>query len=136
MSAVDAVISTSGTTHAYANKMHLHQSSDLSVQVVEELLPSGKGTSFDYVGSIKSHPQLIEEEKHSLLWLLAQSPAFHDVIKAEDLCEGHELPDWVKCAGMMGIHISRQDPDAPERVYKMRGVTEVPASAEVGLGTT
>lgn len=107
------------------------QCADLSVQVIEES-PQGKACSFDYVGSVRDHSQLCEEEKHSLLWLLAQSPAFHGIIKASDLGEGHELPDWLKCAGMMGIHISRQDPEAPERVYKMRGVTEVPASTEVG----
>lgn len=103
---------------------------DLSVRVLEGSALD-KRCSFDYVGSIKSHPQLSEEEVHSLLWLLAQAPAFHGLVKASDLSESHELPDWVKCAGMMGVHISRQDPEASERVYKMRGVTEVPASTEV-----
>jgi hypothetical protein len=107
--------------------------SDLSVQVAE-LGATGKAApAFDYVGSIKKHPQLSALEKQSLLWVLAQSPCFHRLIQPADI-GGHAMPDWVKCtgSGMLGIQISRQDPVAPERVYKMRGIAEIPASTEVG----
>jgi hypothetical protein len=103
--------------------------SDLGVQVAE----LGKAApAFDYVGSIKNHPQLSVMEKQSLLWVLAQSPCFHRLIQPADI-GGHAMPDWVKCtgSGMLGIQISRQDPVPPERVYKMRGIAEIPASTEV-----
>jgi hypothetical protein len=32
---------------------------------------------------------------------------------------------------VLGLDVSRQEPVAPERVHKMRGITTVPASAEV-----
>ncbi|WIA10268.1 hypothetical protein OEZ85_010466 [Tetradesmus obliquus] len=106
--------------------------SDLKGQVAE-LGASGKAApAFDYVGSIKNHPQLSDFEKQSLLWVLAQSPCFHRLIQPADI-GGHAMPDWVKCtgSGMLGIQIARQDPVAPERVYKMRGIAEIPASTEV-----
>lgn len=131
MSSATAALRAAGAKNCGLDKI-IAQCSDLAVQVVDGSHP-GKACSFDYVGSVRNHQQLCNEEKHSLLWLLAQAPAFHGIIKASDLGEGHELPDWVKCAGMMGVHISRQDPDVSERVYKMRGVAEVPVSTEVGL---
>lgn len=134
MSSAKSLVKASGANEASQAVIKAH-CSDLTVQVIEHPLAS-KARGFDYVGSIKNHPQLIEEEKHSLLWLLAQSPAFHGIIKQSDLSEGHELVDWVKCTGMMGIHISRQDPEAPERVYKLRGVTEIPTSTEVGTSSS
>lgn len=72
----------------------------------------------------------MEEEKQAVLWVLAQSPAFAHLITEEDIGL-HAMPAWVHCAGLLGIQVSRQDPVAPERVYKMRGITEVPASTEV-----
>jgi hypothetical protein len=110
--------------------------SDLRVQVAE-LGASGKAVpAFDYVGSINKHAQLSDMDKQSLLWLLAQSPCFHRLIQPADI-GGHAMPDWVKCtgSGMLGIQISRQDPVPPERVYKMRGIAEIPASTEVGSTT-
>jgi hypothetical protein len=91
-----------------------------------------KALSFNYAGSILHHPQLSDEDKHAMLWLLAQSPAFlklHTDLPAE-LSEDVQT-DWIRCPGMMGIHVSRQDPEPPERVYKMRGIAEIPACAEV-----
>ncbi|KAF8069475.1 hypothetical protein HT031_001591 [Scenedesmus sp. PABB004] len=90
----------------------------------------GAKAAFDYAGSINNHPQLTQEEKHSLLWVLAQAPSFHGLIQPHEI-GGHELVDWVKCTGCCGIQISRQDPVPPERTFKMRGVAEIPLSTEV-----
>jgi hypothetical protein len=35
------------------------------------------------------------------------------------------------CCSVLGLDVSRQEPVAPERVHKMRGITTVPVSAEV-----
>eukprot|EP00775_Hariotina_reticulata_P010940 gene10940-11094_t len=91
-----------------------------------------KALSFNYAGSILHHPQLSDEDKRAMLWLLAQSPAFqklHTELPAE--LSADMQTNWVRCPGMMGIHVSRQDPEPPERVYKMRGIAEIPACAEV-----
>lgn len=109
------------------------RNSDACVEVADEL--SCKTPAYDYAGSINNHPQLTEMDKQSLLWVLAQSPCFHRLIQLSDI-GGHGMPDWVKCTGMLGIQISRQDPVPPERVYKMRGIAEIPASTEVGNSHT
>lgn len=87
--------------------------------------------AFDYAGSVLRHPQLTDEEKHALIWVLAQSPAFSGLIAAADFGGADSMPDWQRCTGLLGISISRQDPVPPERTYRMRGVAEVPLSAEV-----
>lgn len=37
----------------------------------------------------------------------------------------------LRACSVLGLDVSRQEPVAPERVHKMRGITTVPASAEV-----
>jgi hypothetical protein len=69
---------------------------DLAVKVVER--PSNKhAEAYDYAGSILNHPQLSHEEKQSLLWVLAQSPAFHGLIPSS-VIDFHEMPQWVHCS--------------------------------------
>jgi hypothetical protein len=34
---------------------------------------------------------------------------------------------------VLGLDVSRQEPVAPERVHKLRGITTVPASVEVSV---
>lgn len=69
---------------------------DLAVKVVER--PSKKqAEAYDYAGSILNHPQLSHEEKQSLLWVLAQSPAFHGLIPSS-VIDFHEMPQWVHCS--------------------------------------
>jgi hypothetical protein len=71
---------------------------DLAVKVVERDSKQQR-ESFDYAGSILNHPQLSHEEKHSLLWVLAQSPAFHSLIPASIIDdEVHDLPEWIHCS--------------------------------------
>lgn len=106
---------------------------DLAVKVVESASKQQK-EAYDYAGSILNHPQLSHEEKHSLLWVLAQSPAFHSLVPSSIIDdEVHDLPEWIHCSSssVLGLDVSRQEPVAPERVHKMRGITTVPASAEV-----
>jgi hypothetical protein len=53
---------------------------------------------------------------------------------------------WLVCAetmhvcchvcSVLGLDVSRQEPVPPERVHKMRGITIVPASAEVRQNET
>lgn len=69
---------------------------DLAVKVVESSHSKQKG-AFDYAGSILNHSQLSHEEKQSLLWVLAQSPAFHCLIPSE-VIDFHEMPEWVHCS--------------------------------------
>jgi hypothetical protein len=41
------------------------------------------------------------------------------------------VPMRIFACSVLGLDVSRQEPVAPERVHKMRGITTVPASAEV-----
>lgn len=41
------------------------------------------------------------------------------------------VPVCIFACSVLGLDVSRQEPVAPERVHKMRGITTVPASAEV-----
>lgn len=71
---------------------------DLAVKVVESA-PKQQKEAYDYAGSILNHPQLSHEEKHSLLWVLAQSPAFHSLIPSSIIDdEVHDLPEWKHCS--------------------------------------
>jgi hypothetical protein len=71
---------------------------DLAVKVVESASKQQK-EAYDYAGSILNHPQLSHEEKHSLLWVLAQSPAFHSLVPSSIIDdEVHDLPEWIHCS--------------------------------------
>ena len=83
------------------------------------------------VSMVKQHPELTEKEKHSVLWLMQQSPAFENAITNEDVGL-HNPPEWKTFSQMMHIKACRQDPTPPERTYKLRGVGEIQAPAEVG----
>lgn len=77
---------------------HLSDGHDLAVKVVESA-PKQQKEAYDYAGSILNHPQLTHEEKHSLLWVLAQSPAFHALIPSSLIDdEVHDLPEWKHCS--------------------------------------
>lgn len=70
---------------------------DLAVKVIEPAGPKVKQQQYDYAGSILNHPQLNHEEKQSLLWVLAQSPAFcHHIPSA--MIDFHEMPEWKHCS--------------------------------------
>jgi hypothetical protein len=53
--------------------------------------------AYDYVGSILQHPQLTRTEQQSLLWVLAQCPAYHTLIPSSAFGD-HEMPEWKHCA--------------------------------------
>jgi hypothetical protein len=83
------------------------------------------------VSMVKQHPELTEKEKHSVLWLMQQSPAFDGIISNEEVGI-HNPPEWKTFSHMMHIEACRQDPTPPERTYKLRGTGEIQAPSEVG----
>lgn len=69
---------------------------DLAIKLLE-VTPKKQQNAYDYAGSIVNHPQLSHDEKQSLLWVLAQSPAFQAHIPSS-IIDFHEMPEWVHCS--------------------------------------
>lgn len=69
---------------------------DLAIKVLD-VVPNKQQADYDYAGSILRHSQLSHDEKQSLLWVLAQSPAFQSLIPSS-IIDFHELPEWVHCS--------------------------------------
>lgn len=93
---------------------------DLAVKVIQP--PAKAVQSYDYAGAILKHPQLSKEEKQSMLWVLAQCPAFHKLIPISKIND-HEMPEWVHCS----TSSSRWEQSAVGSIvvaaYKLQGAT-------------
>lgn len=99
MKAKELLVPVQAAYSDVSSPCHSDEGHDLAVKVVERVGRKQKDQGFDYAGSILNHPQLSHEEKHSLLWVLAQSPAFHSLIPHSIIDDGvHELPEWRHCS--------------------------------------
>jgi hypothetical protein len=105
MKAKDQMAAMTAAGSGGSSPCHVDDGPDLEVKVVESVAHKQKDQGFDYAGSILKHPQLSHEEKHSLLWVLAQSPAFHSLIPHSIIDDGvHELPEWKHCSSSRWVH--------------------------------
>lgn len=84
----------------------------------------------DAVHLVKQASGLTDSDKQAVLYVLAQSPQYESAVTHKDYCM-HRESDWHHCGRFFGISAYKQEPVPPEKVYKLRGITEIDASAEV-----